>query len=51
LCHGDWWPRNSESSSGDPSIAPITVSEARNSFVPTEVVRPGQGLVKAARQG
>ncbi|HET7444041.1 MAG TPA: branched-chain amino acid ABC transporter substrate-binding protein [Solirubrobacterales bacterium] len=37
--------------SGDPSIAPITVSEARNSFVPTEVVRPGQGLVKAARQG
>lgn len=38
-------------SSGDPSIAPITVSVARNSFVPTEVVRPGQGLVKAARQG
>ncbi|HUB98796.1 MAG TPA: branched-chain amino acid ABC transporter substrate-binding protein [Solirubrobacterales bacterium] len=37
--------------SGDPSIAPITVSEARNSFVPTEVLRPGQGLVKAARQG
>jgi branched-chain amino acid transport system substrate-binding protein len=37
--------------SGDPSIAPITVSVARNSFVPTEVVRPGQGLVKAARQG
>jgi branched-chain amino acid transport system substrate-binding protein len=37
--------------SGDPSIAPITVSEARNSFVPTEVVRPGQGLVKAARRG
>jgi branched-chain amino acid transport system substrate-binding protein len=38
-------------SSGDPSIAPITVSVARNSFVPTEVVRPGQGLVKAARHG
>jgi branched-chain amino acid transport system substrate-binding protein len=38
-------------SSGDPSIAPITVSEARNSFTPTSVVRPGQGLVKAARHG
>jgi branched-chain amino acid transport system substrate-binding protein len=37
--------------SGDPSIAPITISVARNSFVPTEVVRPGQGLVKAARHG
>jgi len=37
--------------SGDPSIGPITVSEARNSFVPTDVFRPGQGLVKAARHG
>jgi branched-chain amino acid transport system substrate-binding protein len=37
--------------SGDPSVAPITVSEARNSFVPTEVLRPGQNLVKAARHG
>jgi branched-chain amino acid transport system substrate-binding protein len=37
--------------SGDPSIGPITVSVARNSFVPTEVVEPGTGLVKAARHG
>lgn len=37
--------------SGDPSVAPITVSVARNSFVPTRVVEPGQGLVKAARHG
>ena len=37
--------------SGDPSVGPITVSVARNSFVPTEVVEPGAGLVKAARHG
>ncbi|MGV1048272.1 MAG: branched-chain amino acid ABC transporter substrate-binding protein [Solirubrobacterales bacterium] len=37
--------------SGDPSIGPITVSVARNSFVPTAVVEPGAGLVKAARHG
>ena len=37
--------------SGDPSVAPITVSEARSSFVQTEVARPSQTLVKAARHG
>lgn len=37
--------------SGDPSIGPITVSVARKSFVPVREVEPGQGLVKAARQG
>jgi branched-chain amino acid transport system substrate-binding protein len=37
--------------SGDPSVGPITVSVARNSFVPTEVVEPSAGLVKAARHG
>ncbi len=37
--------------SGDPSIGPITVSVAKNSFVPERVVEPGQGLVKAARHG
>jgi branched-chain amino acid transport system substrate-binding protein len=37
--------------SGDPSIGPITVSVAKNSFVPTEVVEPSAGLVKAARHG
>jgi branched-chain amino acid transport system substrate-binding protein len=37
--------------SGDPSVGPITVSVARNSFVPAEVVEPGQGLVQAARHG
>ncbi len=37
--------------SGDPSIGPITVSIARNSFVPVQEVEPGQGLVKAARGG
>lgn len=37
--------------SGDPSIGPITVSVAKNSFVPTAVVEPGTGLVKAARHG
>jgi branched-chain amino acid transport system substrate-binding protein len=37
--------------SGDPSVAPITVSVAKNSFVPSQVLTPGQGLVKAARGG
>lgn len=37
--------------SGDPSIGPITVSIARNSFVPVREVEPGPGLVKAARHG
>jgi branched-chain amino acid transport system substrate-binding protein len=37
--------------SGDPSVGPITVSIARNSFQPFQVVEPGPGLVKAARQG
>ena len=37
--------------SGDPSVGPITVSVARNSFVPERVVRPSQSLVRAARQG
>jgi branched-chain amino acid transport system substrate-binding protein len=37
--------------SGDPSVGPITVSVARNSFVPTSVVEPGAALVKAARHG
>lgn len=38
-------------SSGDPSVGPITVSVARKSFAPVREVEPGQGLVKAARQG
>lgn len=37
--------------SGDPSVGPITVSVAKQSFVPTRVIKPGAGLVKAARQG
>jgi branched-chain amino acid transport system substrate-binding protein len=37
--------------SGDPSSGPITVSVARGSFVPTDVLRPGQNMVKAARHG
>jgi branched-chain amino acid transport system substrate-binding protein len=37
--------------SGDPSIGPITVSVARNTFVPFQVLEPGPGLVKAARHG
>jgi branched-chain amino acid transport system substrate-binding protein len=37
--------------SGDPSVAPITVSVAKKSFVPVREVEPGQGLVKAARHG
>ena len=37
--------------SGDPSIGPITISVAKNSFVPVREVDPGPGLVKAARHG
>jgi branched-chain amino acid transport system substrate-binding protein len=37
--------------SGDPSVGPITVSVARKSFVPFQVLKPGSALVKAARQG
>jgi len=37
--------------SGDPSIGPITVSVAKKSFVPFQVVEPGAALVKAARHG
>lgn len=37
--------------SGDPSVAPITVSVAKNSFVPEKVVKPSPALVKAARHG
>ena len=38
-------------SSGDPSVGPITVSVAKSSFVPTRVIKPSAALVKAARQG
>jgi branched-chain amino acid transport system substrate-binding protein len=37
--------------SGDPSVGPITVSVARKTFVPFQVVEPGPALVGAARQG
>jgi len=37
--------------SGDPSVGPITVSVAKKSFVPFQVMKPGSALVKAARQG
>jgi branched-chain amino acid transport system substrate-binding protein len=37
--------------SGDPSIGPITVSIARKTFVPFQVIKPGSALVSAARQG
>lgn len=37
--------------SGDPSVGPITVSVAKKSFVPFQVVKPGPALVRAARQG
>jgi branched-chain amino acid transport system substrate-binding protein len=37
--------------SGDPSVGPITVSVARKSFVPFQVMEPGPALVKAARNG
>jgi branched-chain amino acid transport system substrate-binding protein len=37
--------------SGDPSIGPITVSVAKRTFVPFQVIEPGASLVKAARHG
>jgi branched-chain amino acid transport system substrate-binding protein len=37
--------------SGDPSIGPITVSVAKKTFVPFQVLEPGPSLVKAARHG
>jgi branched-chain amino acid transport system substrate-binding protein len=37
--------------SGDPSIGPITVSVAKKTFVPSQVVEPGPSLLKAARHG
>ena len=37
--------------SGDPSVGPITVSVAGKTFVPTRVLEPGTGLVRAARHG
>jgi branched-chain amino acid transport system substrate-binding protein len=37
--------------SGDPSVGPITVSVARKTFVPFQVLEPGPALVKAARHG
>lgn len=37
--------------SGDPSIGPITVSVAKKTFAPFQVVEPGPALVKAARHG
>lgn len=37
--------------SGDPSVGPITVSVAKKTFVPFQVMKPGATLVKAARQG
>lgn len=37
--------------SGDPSVGPITVSVAKKTFVPFQVVEPGSALVKAARHG
>lgn len=37
--------------SGDPSLGPITISVAKQSFVPVLEVDPGSRLVAAARQG
>jgi branched-chain amino acid transport system substrate-binding protein len=37
--------------SGDPSVGPITVSVARKTFVPYQVVEPRPALVNAARHG
>ncbi len=34
--------------SGDPSVAPITVSVAKSTFVPVQVIEPPQSLVTAA---
>ncbi len=37
--------------SGDPSVGPITVSQAGKTFVPKSVIKPSSSLVAAARQG
>jgi branched-chain amino acid transport system substrate-binding protein len=37
--------------SGDPSVGPITISRAGNTFVPTKVIDPSPALVAAARRG
>jgi branched-chain amino acid transport system substrate-binding protein len=37
--------------SGDPSVGPITISIARETFVPFQVLTPTPALVTAARQG
>jgi branched-chain amino acid transport system substrate-binding protein len=37
--------------SGDPSVGPITISQAGKTFVPRKVVKPSAKLVTAARQG
>ncbi|HET7574059.1 MAG TPA: branched-chain amino acid ABC transporter substrate-binding protein [Solirubrobacterales bacterium] len=37
--------------SGDPSVGPITISVAKRTFTPFQVVEPGPALVKAARRG
>jgi branched-chain amino acid transport system substrate-binding protein len=37
--------------SGDPSVGPITVSVARKTFVPRQVIEPSARLVAAARGG
>jgi len=37
--------------SGDPSVGPITVSVASNTFRPVRELHPGQQLVRAARRG
>jgi branched-chain amino acid transport system substrate-binding protein len=37
--------------SGDPSVGPITISQAGKTFVPRKVVEPSAKLVAAARQG
>ena len=37
--------------SGDPSVGPITVSVARKSFLPRQVIEPSAKLVAAARGG
>lgn len=37
--------------SGDPSVGPITVSVAKKTFVPFQVIKPGPSLVNAARHG
>jgi branched-chain amino acid transport system substrate-binding protein len=37
--------------SGDPSVGPVTVSVARKTFVPFQVVAPSPDVVSAARRG